>query len=161
LYYDSYYAKLVHRPPRERHVAKVEELFALIDRFDAGDETVVTSVRQPRALRDALKTAVALGMAPTPNDVAVAAVAEHVRAFAQHLALDRHLAERPQLRPTLFELAMIAAELDDHPLQAEPDLLRRAAAALEQTMPDAIGADVLLYAEGMRDAARTHEATGA
>jgi hypothetical protein len=142
-------------------VASVDELFALIDRIDAGDETVVTSVRQPRALRDALKAAVALGMAATPNDVAVTAVADRVRAFAQHLALEQHLAERPHLRPTLVELAMIAAELDDHPLRDEPDLLQRAATSLERTMPDAIGADVLLYAEGMRHAGSTPEVAGA
>ncbi|HEX6381089.1 MAG TPA: hypothetical protein VF180_07580 [Acidimicrobiia bacterium] len=130
---------------------QIERLFALLDRLE-GDATVVASVRQPAALREAVKVAVELGLDPTPNDAAVAALRERVETFAQRLALDAHYAAHPGARPTLAQRALAAARLDGDPLADDPALLSRAAEALARRRPDASADDVLLYATGLADA---------
>ena len=134
--------------------AQIERLFALLDRLE-GDATVVASVRQPAALREAVKVAVELGLDPTPNDAAVAALRERVETFAQRLALDAHYAAYPGARPTLAQRALAAARLDGDPLADDPALLRRAAKALARRRPDASADDVLLYATGLVDGRRS------
>ena len=126
-----------------------EKLFGLLDSLDAS-MTTVTSVRQPKALREAVKVAVDLGMDASTNDAAVQALRDRVEAFAQHLALEDHFRRHPEARPTLADLALAAAELDAHPLADQHELLRTAAAEVAELMPDATGADVLVYAMGMR-----------
>lgn len=132
---------------------QIERLFALLERLE-GDVTVVASVRQPAALREAVKVAVELGLDPTPNDAAVAALRERVETFAQRLALDAHYAAHPGARPTLAQRALAAARLDGDPLADDPALLSRAAEALSRRRPDASADDVLLYAAGLADARR-------
>ena len=61
-----------------------------------------------------------------------------------------HFQRHPETRPTLAELAMVAAELDGHPLAGHDELLATAAAELAELQPDATGSDVLIYAMGMR-----------
>jgi cell fate (sporulation/competence/biofilm development) regulator YmcA (YheA/YmcA/DUF963 family) len=130
-------------------VDPVEELFSLLVDLDASKSTV-TSIRQPVALREAVRVAVELGMAANPNEVTVQAVRDRLAAFAQKLALDQHLEKHPSLRPSLADLALVAAELDGHPLVEDPQLLRTAAAELAAVKPHATGEDVITYAMGMR-----------
>ena len=139
---------------RSARTQQIERLFALLDRLE-GDATVVASVRQPAALREAVKVAVELGLDPTPNDAAVTALRERVETFAQRLALDAHYAAHPGVRPTLAQRALAAARLDGDPLADDPALLSRAAEALSRRRPDASADDVLLYAAGLADARRS------
>lgn len=129
-------------------------LFELLDRLDGGDdETVVTSVRQPTALRAALRVAVGLGMDTSVNDATLQAVRERVEVFAQRLALESHYARHPEVRPSLADLAVAAAELDDDPLAAEPMLLREAAERVVEVKPAATADDVLVYAAALHSRA--------
>jgi hypothetical protein len=130
-------------------MARVSELFELLDALEGSDSTV-TSFRQPVALRDAVRLAVELGLGGNPNEVAVEAVRSRVEAFAQSLALEAHFVAHPDTRPTLGDLAIAAAELDGHPLADHPEFLRRCAEEVADLRPDAIGEDVLLYATGRR-----------
>ncbi len=61
--------------------------------------------------------------------------------------LDDHYRQHPQVRPDLGDLALAAAEIDGHPLAAEPELLRSAAAEIAVRHPGATPEDVLLWAE--------------
>jgi hypothetical protein len=126
------------------------ELFRWLDRLDRDDESVVTSVRQPAALREALRAAVDLGMDANVNDATVRAVRDRLEAFAQRLALESHYAEHPEARPSLADVALAAAELDDDPLAADPALLRRAAGEVVAVKPDASADDVLVWAAALR-----------
>jgi hypothetical protein len=58
-----------------------------------------------------------------------------------------HRAQHPQARPGLGDLVVAAAGLDGHPLAAELERLRRAAAEIVARHPDASPDDVLLRAE--------------
>lgn len=139
-------------------MADIETLFALLDELDGlgavETGTVVTSVRQPAALRDALKAAVELGMASNPNEITVAAVRDRVEAFAQQLALEQHFDAYPHARPTLGDLAVAAAELDGHPLADDARLLRQCATELARQNPEATGGDVVTFAMGRRSATK-------
>lgn len=132
-------------------MARAAELFEMLDTLDDSD-SAVTSVRQPAALRDAVRIAVELGLAGSPNEVTVGAVRSRVEAFAQSLALEEHFAAHPNTRPTLGDLAIAAAELDGHPLADHPEFLRQCADEVADLRPDANGEDVLLYAAGRQAA---------
>jgi hypothetical protein len=67
--------------------------------------------------------------------------------------LDRHYQEYPESRPTLADLAIAAAEIDGHPLAANPGLISRSAAEVQQRHPGASPEDVLLWAEARTSAA--------
>jgi|GEM_PF-2583035 len=136
---------------RNERRQQIDRLFELLDRFDS-DATVVTSVRQPAAMREALKVAVALGLDPTLNDAAVAALRQRLEGFAQRLALDAHYANHPGVRPSLGERALAAARLDDDPLADDPELVARAADAVARLRPGASADDVLLYAAALAEA---------
>ena len=138
-------------PKGNERQRQMDRLFELLERFD-GDATVVTSVRQPAALREAVKVAVALGLDPTPNDAAVAALRDRLESFAQRLALDAHYATHPTARPSLAERALAAARLDGDPLAAESELVARAADAVARLRPGATADDVLLYAAALAEA---------
>ncbi|MGH8993339.1 MAG: hypothetical protein ACRDZ7_17660 [Acidimicrobiia bacterium] len=133
---------------------RLERLFVLLDQLEDG-ETVVTSVRQPAALREAVKVAVELGLDPTANDAAVRALRDRLDTFAQRLALDAHYAAHPHTRPDLAARALAAARLDGDPLAAQPELLARAAREVVTLRPGASADDVLLYAAGLAQAARS------
>ena len=124
------------------------KLFELLDAVE-GDETVVTSVRQPARLREALKVAVELGLDATANDAAVAALRDRLDTFAQRLALDAHYDAHPSVRPSLADQALAAARLDGDPLADQPDLLTRAADEVAALRPNPSADDVLLYASAL------------
>lgn len=130
------------------------KMWDLLWRID-DSKTVVTSVRQPAALRDATRIAVQLGMDPTPNDAAVRALRERVEVFAARRALEEHYELYPDARPTLSELALATAELDGNPLAREPELLERAAHEVVVVRPDASPDDVLIYAAAIKSRSRS------
>jgi hypothetical protein len=133
-----------------RSTPRDEDLFALLDRLDGDGQTVVSSVRQPAALKEALRVAVALGLDANANDATVHALRDRLEAFAQRRALDAHYAVYPAARPSLAEVAQAAAELDSDPLAGEPALIRRAAKEIVAIRPGATADDVLVYAAGLR-----------
>lgn len=105
-------------------------------------------MRLPVALRDAAAVAVReLGAAPSTTALAAEALWATLEAIVMQAALDMHYAEHPDARPDLADLAVAAAELDGHPLASQPGLLRRAAAEIVRTRPDADADDVVLWAE--------------
>jgi hypothetical protein len=130
-----------------------EDLFTLLDELDADGPTVVSSVRQPAALKEALRLAVELGLDANANDATVQALRDRLEAFAQRRALDAHYAAHPGKRPSLAEVAQAAAELDSDPLAGEPALIRRAAKEIVSLRPGATADDVLVYAAGLRSRA--------
>lgn len=120
----------------------------LLDRTDA--ESVGTSMRLPTALRDAAAIAVSeLGAASSTTTLTTDALRARLEAIVMEGALEAHFAAHPKLRPTLAELAIVAAEMDGNPLAARPDLIRRAADAVVERRPHADADDVLLWAEAL------------
>jgi hypothetical protein len=138
---------------KQRPTSRDEDLFALLDRLDADGPTVVSSVRQPVALKEALTVAVELGLDANANDATVQALRDRLEAFAQRRALEAHYAVHPAARPSLAEVAQAAAELDNDPLAGEPALIRRAAKEIVAVRPGATADDVLVYAAGLRSRA--------
>lgn len=132
-------------------MTRLDALFDALDQIDTSARSV-TSVRQPAALRDAVRIAVELGLGANPNEVTVEAVRSRIEAFAQALAFEEHFRAHPHARPTLGDLAIAAAELDGHPLAEHPELLRQFADEVAELRPDASGDDVLLYAAGRQAA---------
>jgi hypothetical protein len=132
---------------------RLDDLFALLAQLDDDGPTVVSSVRAPAALKDALKVAVQLGLDETANEATVRALRDRLEVFAQRHALDAHYVEHPEAQPTLAEIAQAAAELDGDPLAAEPTLLYRAAKELTAARPAASADDVLVYATALRSLA--------
>jgi hypothetical protein len=120
------------------------------DLLDSSEETTVgTSMRMPVALRDAAALAVKeLGVAPSATALTAEALRSRLEAVVMQAALDAHYDQHPDLRPSLADLAIAAAEIDGHPLAARRDLLRQAAEAIIERHPDADADDVLLWAEG-------------
>jgi hypothetical protein len=107
-----------------------------------------TSMRIPRALRDAAALAVSeLGAAPSTTALANSALRATVEAAVLQAVLDDHYVEHPDTRPALGALAIAAAEIDGHPLSSQPERLRRAAAEIAARHPHATAEDVLLWAE--------------
>lgn len=86
---------------------------------------------------------------PPSNDATVQAVRDRVETFAQRLALESHYRRHPTSRPTLGDLAVAAAELDDSPLAATPDLLRLASEEVVILKPDADADDVAVDAAAL------------
>ena len=111
-------------------------------------ETSNTSMRIPTALRDAAALAVSeLGVAPSATALTTAALRARLESVVMQAVLDEHYRQHPAARPDLGDLAVAAAELDGHRLAAEPERLRRAAAEIIASHPDASPDDVLLWAE--------------
>lgn len=105
-------------------------------------------MRIPTPLRDAAALAVReLGVAPSATALTTAALRATLEAVVMQAALDDHYEQHPQARPDLADLAVAAAELDGHPLADDPGQLRRAAAEIVASHPDASPDDVLLWAE--------------
>jgi hypothetical protein len=118
-------------------------------------ETANTSMRIPTNLREAAALAVSeLDAAPSTTVLTMNALRETLEAVVMQAVLDRHYERYPQARPSLAELAIAAAEMDGHPLAAQPELISRSAAEILQRHPDADADDVLLWAEA-RSAAAT------
>lgn len=113
-------------------------------------ESVGTSMRIPAALRDAAAIAVAeLGAASSTTTLTTDALRDRLEAIVMESALEAHFTAHPTLRPTLAELAIVAAEMDGHPLAARPELIRSAAASVVERRPNADADDVLLWAEAL------------
>lgn len=132
--------------------AAIDRISELLDHDGPG--TSNTSMRIPTALRDAAALAVAeLGVAPSATALTTAALRASLEAVIMQAVLDGHYERHPRARPDLGDLAIAAAELDGHPLAAEPERLRRAAAEIIGKHPDASPDDVLLWAEAQASAA--------
>jgi hypothetical protein len=124
----------------------IRQISDLLDH--GGPQTANTSMRIPTALRDAAALAVReLGVAPSATALTTVTLRATLEAVVMQAVLDDHYRHHPQTRPDLGDLAVAAAQLDGHPLAAEPDCLRRAAAEIARTHPDASADDVLLWAE--------------
>lgn len=119
------------------------------------EQTSNTSMRIPTTLRDAAALAVReLGVAPSTTALTSAALRAALEAIVLQTVLDDHYERYPDARPDLGDLAIAAAELDGHPLAAEPERIRQAAAEVSARYPGADPEDVLLWAEarGLRTA---------
>jgi len=130
----------------------IDRINELLDSTDPA--TVNTSMRIPKALREAAALAVSeLGVAPSATVLAANALRNFLEGTVALAALELHFEEYPEARPTLADLALVAAEWDGSPLAKQPDLLRRAAEEIVQRHPDAEPEDVLLWAEAREYAA--------
>jgi hypothetical protein len=117
-------------------------------------ETVNTSMRLPAPLREAAALAVKeLDMAPSTTILTANALRSLLEAIVMQAALDEHYEKYPETKPTLADLAIVAAEMDGNPLAERPDFLRQAAAEITRHHPRAEPEDVLLWAEARAYAA--------
>lgn len=129
---------------------RTEEAIERISQLLGSDmtETANTSMRIPTALRDAAALAAQeLGVAPSATALTTMALRSALEAVLMQAALDDHYARHPETRPDLADLAVAAAELDGHPLAADPERIRQAAAELAARHPAPEPEDVLLWAE--------------
>lgn len=128
---------------REEAIDRINDLLRSAD-----PETVNTSMRFPKALREAAALAVReLGVAPSATAMTADALRTLLEGTVALAALELHYEQYPEFRPSLGALAIAAAELDGNPLAQQPDLLRRSAAEIVKRHPDAEPEDVLLWAE--------------
>ena len=128
---------------REEAIDRINELLRSTD-----PETVNTSMRMPKALREAAALAVKeLGVAPSATAMAADALRNLLEARVTQAVLDLHYEQYPEFRPSLADLAVVAAEWDGNPLAQQPELIRRYAEEIGQRHPDAEPEDVLLWAE--------------
>lgn len=126
--------------------AVIERLSALLD--EGTHETSNTSMRIPTPLRDAAALAVReLAVAPSATALTTAALRATLEAVVMQAVLDEHYRQHGHARPGLGDLAVAAAEIDGHPLAAEPELLRQAAAEISGRHPGASPDEVVLWAE--------------
>jgi len=116
---------------RQRHGTDFQHLDADSDRAPG---------RAALAVRD-------LGAAPSTTALTSAALRAALEAVVMQAVLNEHYERHPGARPDLGDLAIAAAELDGHPLAAEPERIRQAAAEISARHPDADPEDVLLWAE--------------
>ena len=131
---------------REEAIDRINELLDSTD-----PETVNTSMRIPKALREAAALAVSeLGVAPSTTIMTANALRMMLEGTVVLAALELHFEEYPEARPSLGELAIAAAEIDGNPLAQRPELLERSAAEVERRHPGASFEDVLLWAEAVQ-----------
>ncbi|MDQ3758134.1 MAG: hypothetical protein M3394_09835 [Actinomycetota bacterium] len=126
---------------------RLKKLLDLLDKDD--DETVGTSMRLPANLREAAALAAEMGLAASTTELTVRAMRNVLEGFTDRLVLEAHYREHPHVRPSLAEVAKMAAELEGNPLAERPDLLRRASDEVTAIRPRANADDVLLYAAGL------------
>jgi len=140
------------------YIAVVPPGYAAIDRINellrsADPETTNTSMRIPKALREAAALAVKeLGVAPSTTVLTANALRSVLEGAVMLAVLERHYEEYPEFRPSLGDLAVAAAEMDGHPLAQQPELLRKAAAEVQKRHPSASPDDALLWAEALQSA---------
>jgi hypothetical protein len=128
---------------REEAIDRINELLGSTD-----PETVNTSMRIPKALREAAALAVdELGVAPSTTVMTANALRSLLEARVGLAVLELHFEQYPEARPTLADLAVVAAEWDDNPLAQRPELIRKYAEEIVQRHPGAEPEDVLLWAE--------------
>jgi hypothetical protein len=146
-----------HAVTREEAIDRINELLDSTD-----PETVNTSMRIPKALREAAALAVSeLDVAPSTTVMAANALRSLLEGTVALAALELHFEEYPEVRPTLADLAVVAAEWDGSPLAQRPDLLRRYAEEIVQRHPDAEPEDVVLWAEAREYTAQEQKHTEA
>ncbi len=120
-------------------------------------QTVATSVRLPEELQRAARVAVENGLARSLTELIVDGLRDRLVALAteseQYMSdaearagLEAYFEEFPEARPTLAEVAMAGAEMDDHPAFHHPELIDRAVADLGE---DAHPEDVLAWVKGV------------
>jgi hypothetical protein len=133
----------------EEAIDRINELLSSTD-----PETTNTSMRIPKALREAAALAVSeLDVAPSTTILTSNALRLFLEGTVVLAALERHYEEYPDTRPTLADLALVAAEWAESPLAQRPELLRRYAEEIAQRHPNAEPEDVLLWAEAREYAA--------
>lgn len=130
---------------------RLERLLDLLDSVNA--ESVGTSVRLPAALRDAAVVATEMGLVSSTSELTTRGLRDALESVAQRAVLDAHYEEHPSARPELWEIALMSAELNAHPLADRPDLIQRAADELARIVPGPTPAEVLAYAAGLAAAA--------
>jgi hypothetical protein len=131
---------------RVKRMTAVDRINQLLDSPETG--TTNTSMRLPTALRDAAALAVKqLGVAESATTLTAGALRATLEAVVVQAVLDDHYERHPEVRPSLGDLAVAAAELDGHPLAGRPDLLRQAATEIVERHPAARADEVLLWAE--------------
>ncbi len=132
-----------------RSVDVLDQINALIA-VDEG-ETVNTSMRLPKALRDAAALAVEhLGIAPSTTMLTVSALRAAPEVAVSEAALEKHFEQHPSARPSLVEVALALAAQDGSPLADRPDIVARAAEEILSRHHDANADDVLLWAEAQQ-----------
>jgi hypothetical protein len=133
----------------EEAIDRINELLSSTD-----PETTNTSMRIPKALREAAALAVSeLDVAPSTTILTSNALRMFLEGTVVLAALELHYEEYPDTRPTLADLALVAAEWAESPLAQRPELLRRYAEEIAQRHPNAEPEDVLLWAEAREYAA--------
>jgi hypothetical protein len=132
-----------------REGALIDELWRALDEVDESP-AAVTSIRQPEALRRAMRAAVELGWAKNANEGAVDTLRQELVWFCRDKALEAHVREHPEARPRLAGVAVALAELRHDPLADEPDLIEQAAREIVQVRPDAEPEEVLGWAASLQ-----------
>jgi hypothetical protein len=134
---------------REEAIDRINELLR-----SANPETVDSPMRIPKALREAAALAVKeLGVAPSATVTAAKALRNVLEGAVTLAALELHYEQYPEFRPSLADLAVVAAESDGNPRAQQPELIRRYADEVKLRHPDAEPEDVLLWAEARQYAA--------
>jgi len=138
----------------------IDRINELLDSTDP--DTVNTSMRIPKALREAAALAVSeLGVAPSATVLAANALRMLLEGTVVLAALDLHFEKYPEARPSLADLAIALAEIEGSPLTQQPDLLLRSAAEIQRRHPHAEPQDVLLWAEAREYTAEDQKRTEA
>lgn len=125
--------------------AAIDRISALLDADMS--ETRVTPVPVPAPLAQAAELAAEVGAAASAAALTAAVLRSALEALVMQAALDEHYRQHEQSRPDLGDLAVAAAELDRHPLAAQPQLLRQAAMEISGRRPGATPEQVVLWAE--------------
>lgn len=130
----------------------IDRINELLD--STAPETTNTSMRIPTKLKEAAALAVnELDAAPSTTTLTANALRAVLEAVVMQAVLDRHYERYPEARPSMADLAVAAAELDGHPLAAQPELIRQSAAEVLRRHPGAGPEDVLLWAEARSESA--------
>ncbi len=127
----------------------VGSFLVVVDEALDDSDSIVTSVRMPAKLRDALSTAVDLGFVASVNETLVDAARERLEVFAQQLAIERIYSKDPTARPSLAERAKASAALDGDPIADHPDLIERAAHEMADDDGDPSPGEVRAYATAL------------
>jgi hypothetical protein len=124
----------------------VENVIAALERLQEDQDSLVTSVRVPQALREAARLLQEEGLVSSWNDLLVQGARERLESIAHRAGLDTHYREHPEARPSLAEVALALARMDASELAAHPDVIEQAAGELVKVRPWATPDDVLTYA---------------
>ncbi|MCL2089743.1 MAG: hypothetical protein FWH11_00710 [Micrococcales bacterium] len=120
----------------------------------ADEPSVVTSVRVPAPLKEALRLAVEhLGLDVSTSWLATDAIRLTLEAAVLDAGLADIYARSPGSRPSLVDVALALAEQDGSPIADRCDLLDVAARQLLERHPDADARDLLLWVEAQQVAA--------